>query len=87
MIKFIHKWAKKNPDAEFFFAAFLLSYTLKTEIARKKCFLSEMIMVLYYCSHSSQTFTVWLRKKVIQVVIFASQSELSCKNHELLLTE
>ena len=34
-----------------------------------------------YCSHSSQTFTVWLRKKVIQVVIFASQSELSCKNY------
>ena len=42
---------------------------------------------LDYSSHSSQTFTVWLRKEVIQVVIFASQSELSCKNHELLLTE
>ena len=29
----------------------------------------------------------WLRKKVIQVVIFALQSELSCKNHKLLVTE
>ena len=64
---------------------YCITYHIKiatqTKVSISKCPLFS------YNSHSRQTFTVWLRKKVIQVVIFASQSELSCKNHELLLTE
>ena len=36
-------------------------------------------MITCYCSHSSLTLAVKLRKNVMQEMVFASQSEFTCK--------
>jgi hypothetical protein len=37
-----------------------------------------------YCSHSSLTLAVKLRKNMIQQMISDSRSEFACRNHKLL---